>query len=70
MGGARVGHEIEIEIEGVAVATGDYVVGDVDGVAVIPCILAETVLLEAEALVGTESLIRDAVRDGMEALAA
>ena len=59
-----------IEIEGVTVATGDYVVGDADGVAVIPRDLIETVLAEAEALVGTENLIRDAVRDGMKPLAA
>ena len=59
-----------IEIEGVTVVTGDYVVGDADGVAVIPRDLIETVLAEAEALVGTENLIRDAVRDGMKPLAA
>jgi regulator of RNase E activity RraA len=59
-----------IEIEGVTVATGDYVVGDADGVAVIPHGLIETVLEQAEALVGTENLIRDAVRGGMKPLAA
>jgi 4-hydroxy-4-methyl-2-oxoglutarate aldolase len=62
------GHEIQIE--GVIVATGDYVVGDADGVAVIPRDLIPTVLAEAEALVGTENLIREAVRDGMKPLAA
>jgi len=62
------GHEIEIE--GVRVVTGDYVVGDADGVAVIPRNLIETVLAEAEALVGTENLIRDAVRNGVKPLAA
>lgn len=59
-----------IEIEGVKVATGDYIVGDADGVAVIPRDLIETVLEQAEALVGTENLIRDAVRGGMKPLAA
>jgi len=59
-----------IEIEGVRVTTGDYIVGDADGVAVIPRDLIETVLTEAEALVGTENLIRDAVRGGMKPLAA
>lgn len=57
------GHEIEIE--GVTVATGDYVVGDADGVAIVPRDLIERVFEEAEALVGTENLIRDAVRGGM-----
>jgi regulator of RNase E activity RraA len=59
-----------IDIEGVSVAAGDYIVGDADGVAVIPRDLIETVLAEAEALVGTENLIRDAVRGGMKPLAA
>jgi 4-hydroxy-4-methyl-2-oxoglutarate aldolase len=59
-----------IEIEGVTVATGDYVVGDADGVAVIPQVLIEAVLEEAEALVGTENVIRDAVREGLKPLAA
>jgi len=62
------GHEIEIE--GVRVATGDYVVGDADGVAVIPHDLIQTVLEQAEALVGTENLVREAVRGGMKPLAA
>jgi regulator of RNase E activity RraA len=62
------GHEIEIE--GVVITTGDYVVGDSDGVAVIPHDLIERVLTEAEALVGTENLIREAVREGMKPLAA
>lgn len=59
-----------IEIEGVTVATGDYIAADADGVAVIPGDLIVSVLEEAEALVGTENLIRDAVRDGMKPLAA
>lgn len=59
-----------IEIEGVTVATGDYVVGDADGVAIVPRDLIEPVLVEAEALVGTENLIREAVRDGMKPLSA
>jgi regulator of RNase E activity RraA len=62
------GHEIEIE--GVVIATGDYVVGDADGVAVVPRDLIEPVLVEAEALVGAENVIRDAVRNGMKPLAA
>ena len=36
----------------------------------IPRELIESVLAGAEELVGTESLIRDAVRDGMKPLAA
>jgi len=59
-----------IEIEGVTIATGDYIAGDADGVAVMPRDLIAQVLEEAEALVGTENLIRDAVRGGMKPLAA
>ena len=62
------GHEIEIE--GVVVATGDFIIGDADGVAVIPRDLIEPVLEQAEALVGTENLIRDGVREGVKPLAA
>ena len=60
------GHEVEIG--GVRVATGDYVVGDADGVAVIPAALVEQVLAEAEAVVGTENAVRDAVRQGIAPL--
>jgi 4-hydroxy-4-methyl-2-oxoglutarate aldolase len=59
-----------IEIEGVMVATGDYVVADADGVAIVPSDLIVPVLEEAEALVGTENQIRDAVRSGVKPLAA
>jgi hypothetical protein len=39
-------------------------------VAVVPRELIEPVLVEAEALVGAENVIRDAVRNGMKPLAA
>jgi regulator of RNase E activity RraA len=54
-----------VTIGGVRVAPGDYVVADQDGVVVIPAEVVETVLAEAEQLVGTESEIRRAVRDGV-----
>ena len=44
-----------------SVATGDYIVGDADGVAVIPRDLIETVLAEAEALVGSVPTLDDDV---------
>ena len=65
---AAWGHEVEIS--GVRVATGDYVVGDADGVVVVPAALVETVLAEAEAVVGTENAVREAVRDGTAPLEA
>ena len=62
------GHEVEIG--GVRVATGDYVVADADGVVVVPAALAEQVLIAAEAVVGTENAVREAVREGLSPLEA
>ena len=52
------------------IGPGDWVVGDDDGVVVVPATGAEDVLTAAEAKVGTESLVRDAVRDGVTPLEA
>ena len=59
-----------VTIGGVRVAPGDVVVGDLDGVAVVPNALALPVLLECERLLSTENRVRDAVRKGMAPLAA
>jgi 4-hydroxy-4-methyl-2-oxoglutarate aldolase len=66
-----VGHgDVEVEIGGVRIALGDWVVGDRDGIVVIPATLAESVVSEAEEKVRTESEIRLAVRGGMSPLEA
>jgi regulator of RNase E activity RraA len=44
---------------------GDYVVGDRDGVAVIPKEVAEEVIARAEACVATESDVRKAILNGV-----
>jgi 4-hydroxy-4-methyl-2-oxoglutarate aldolase len=62
--------QVQIAIGAVAVEPGDWVVGDDDGVVVIPQGLAEEVLAEAERKVATETEIRDAVREGMPPLEA
>lgn len=49
---------------------GDWIVGDEDGVVVVPHAIAADVLEAAEAKAGTENLIRDAVRNGMTPLEA
>ena len=59
-----------VTIGGVRIAPGDVVVGDLDGVAVVPRALAVPVLLECERLLHTENRVRDAVRKGMAPLAA
>lgn len=64
----RWGHAVEIG--GVAVRTGDYLVADHDGTVVIPAQLRDQVLARAEAVVRTEREIRVAVRDGMPPLEA
>lgn len=62
--------EVTITVGGVRVAPGDYVVGDADGIVVVPSELLDIVLAEAEAKAATESQIRDAVRSGMPPLEA
>jgi 4-hydroxy-4-methyl-2-oxoglutarate aldolase len=52
-------------IGGVEVHAGDVVVGDVDGVVVVPESVRVSVLEEAEELAGAENEVRDAVRSGM-----
>jgi regulator of RNase E activity RraA len=53
-------------VGGVAVSPGDVVVGDVDGVCVVPEAVAEDVLRAAEDLANTEDRVREAVRDGVD----
>jgi regulator of RNase E activity RraA len=62
--------QVPITIGRVRVEPGDWVVGDDDGVVVVPQAVAEDVLAEAEAKASTESEIRVAVRAGMPPLEA
>ena len=59
-----------ISVGQVNIEPGDWVVGDEDGVVVVPRSIAESVLTEAEEKAATESEIRAAVRDGMTPLEA
>jgi regulator of RNase E activity RraA len=54
-----------ITLAGVRVSLGDVVVGDLDGVVVVPRRVAHEVLQKCERLVGTEGKVRAAVRRGM-----
>jgi 4-hydroxy-4-methyl-2-oxoglutarate aldolase len=56
--------DVELEIEGVRVARGDWIVADRDGIVVVPFAIVEDVVAEAEEKAATESEIRLAVRAG------
>jgi 4-hydroxy-4-methyl-2-oxoglutarate aldolase len=62
--------QVPVTIGRVRVSPGDWVVGDDDGVVVVPQEIVEDVLAEAERKAATESEIRIAVRDGMPPLEA
>lgn len=62
--------QVAIEVGRVRVEPADWVVGDDDGVVVVPAGLAEDVLAEAEEKAATESEIRAAVRGGKSPLEA
>lgn len=57
-------------VGGVDVEPGDVVVGDDDGVVVVPGSIAVAVLEEAEALASTEDAVREAVKRGVHPLEA
>ena len=62
--------EVTIVVGGVRASLGDWIVGDRDGVVIIPGECLEEVLAEAESKVATENEIRSSVRDGMRPLEA
>lgn len=54
----------QIQIGDVVIESGDYVVGDRDGVVVIPQLIVPKVTEEAEKVLSTENLVRKAIIDG------
>ena len=62
--------QVPVTIGRVRIEPGDWIVGDDDGVVVVPQTIAEDVLTEAEQKAATESEIRVAVREGMPPLEA
>lgn len=56
--------DVTIVVGGVPVGAGDWIVGDRDGLVIVPGNEVEEILAEAEEKVSTENEIRDAVRHG------
>ena len=63
-----VDYNVPVVIGGVNILPGDYVVGDRDGVLVIPQDVAGEVTAKAEAVVRTENLVRKAILEGVHPL--
>jgi 4-hydroxy-4-methyl-2-oxoglutarate aldolase len=61
----RAHGDVSIIIGGVHIAPGDWVVGDRDGLVVVPGNLLHEILTAAEEKVATENEIRTAVRQGL-----
>jgi regulator of RNase E activity RraA len=57
--------EEPIEIEGVPVRTGDFVLADIDGIVVIPQEQADSVISEVHRVMNTENLVRKAILSGV-----
>jgi 4-hydroxy-4-methyl-2-oxoglutarate aldolase len=54
-----------IEIEGVKIRTGDFVLADIDGIVVIPEERADEVISKVEEVMKTENLVRTAILEGV-----
>jgi regulator of RNase E activity RraA len=59
------GYNVPIKIGIVEIHPGDYVLGDRDGVVVIPVKIAEQVITRAEEVVRTENIVRKRILEGM-----
>jgi regulator of RNase E activity RraA len=57
--------DVSIVVGGVQIAPGDWIVGDRDGLVIVPGHQVEEILTEAEDKVATENEIRSSVREGM-----
>ena len=59
-----------IEIGGVKIVSGDYVIADIDGVVIIPRSMAEEAITATELKASTETEMRAALMDGMDPVVA
>jgi regulator of RNase E activity RraA len=68
--GKVVDYRVAVEINGVRIAPGDIVFGDLDGVLVIPHQVEEEAIRRALDKVSTENKVRDAIAAGMSTVEA
>jgi regulator of RNase E activity RraA len=55
-----------IHIGDVQISGGDWVLGDRDGIVILPKDKAEDIVAETERVIGTENKIRTSIFDGMD----
>lgn len=55
-----------VTIGSVTISSGDYILGDRDGVVILPGSIAEEVVTKTEAVVTTENKVRTAILNGMD----
>ena len=60
------GFDVPIVIGEVRIGPGDYLLADRDGIVMIPRARAEQIVAAAETAIGTESLIRKAILEGVD----
>ncbi len=60
-----VDYNVPIQIGGTPVRPGDFIVGDRDGVLILPIAISEEVITRAEEVIRTENLVRKAILEGM-----
>jgi regulator of RNase E activity RraA len=58
--------DVPINIGDVRIGPGDYLLGDRDGIVIVPRARAEEIVAAAETAIGTESLIRKAILEGVD----
>ncbi len=61
--------QVPVTIGGVTISPGDVVIGEFDGILVVPAADAERVLVRAEEIVGSEALVREEMKAGESPLA-
>ncbi|ETW94889.1 MAG: hypothetical protein ETSY1_32925 [Candidatus Entotheonella factor] len=67
---AYAGHSLEVQLAGRTVNTGDLVMGDINGILVIPEAQAEMVLHIAQEFADTEERVKDAISQGVDPIEA